>query len=472
MPSASSSSQDSRIHAVLDLLRGDPVAHVSARYRIGRSTLYKFRRRALAAIRDAMKDMPRGPKRPHNHVSDDWEQKTISLCELRPTLSSYRIADRLGRKAPSPRTIQRVRKRHHLARLPKRARPLDPARKLASRADRELRSLLYEKFYLGPDRLAWDLWNSKGIRVSPSTFKRRKRKWLVATAKLFAPARVAPAWRFYERHHPHSLWHGDFLEKVTLSDTGQTAYHLTLMDDYSRGYVFCDLFLSPDIHTTIRAIIAAMRQWQVIPKAIIFDNGSGFKGNLLSAFCERAGIRLIHTAVTHPQTNGKLERGFRDDMRDYYKQRTPWLFEPLRRDLPAYIHYRNYVRGHRALGGKPSITRLNEEHSRAALPDVLDQLESYASYEIGRRTLSAVGGLRMFNRDAHVDEALAKREVVFFESLEGLEARIDGQCVAVLRDYRTYKQMAYYRFNEIPQELHFEPCITVGSPRIAVANRL
>jgi hypothetical protein len=103
---------------------------------------------------------------------------------------------------------------------------------------------------------------------------------------------------------------------------------------------------------------------------------------------------------------------------------------------------------------------------------VLDQLESYASYEIGRRTLSAVGGLRMFNRDAHVDEALAKREVVFFESLEGLEARIDGQCVAVLRDYRTYKQMAYYRFNEIPQELHFEPCITVGSPRIAVANRL
>jgi hypothetical protein len=53
--------------------------------------LYKFRRRALAAIRDALRDHPRGPKRPHNQTSNDWEQKTISLCELRPTFSSYRV---------------------------------------------------------------------------------------------------------------------------------------------------------------------------------------------------------------------------------------------------------------------------------------------------------------------------------------------------------------------------------------------
>ncbi|SPF38529.1 hypothetical protein SBDP1_200013 [Syntrophobacter sp. SbD1] len=461
---SSSPAQDLRVQAVLDLLRGDPAAQVSARYGIGRSTLYKFRRRALAAIRDALSDQPRGPKRPHNYVSDVVEQKTISLCELHPTLSSYRVAERLGCKAPSPRTIQRIRKRHHLRRFPKRQRPLNPARKLTLRADREVRNLLHEKPYLGPDRLAWDLLNSKGIRVSPSTFRRRKKKW-DGLVKLFAPP--APAWRFYERKHPHSLWHGDFLEKVTLSDTGQTAYHLALMDDYSRGYVFCDLFLNPDIRTTIRALIAAMRQWQVIPKAIIFDNGSAFKGNLLSVFCERAGIRLIHTAVNHPQTNGKLERAFRDDMRDYYKQHTPWLFEPLRRELPTYVHYRNYVRGHSALGGKPSITRLNEEHSRAACSDVLDHLESFASYEIGRRTLSAAGSFRMFNREAYVGAMLANTEAIFFESLEGLEARVDGQSIAILRDYRAYRHLSWYELGKLPPVLNFEPC---GSPRIAVAN--
>jgi transposase InsO family protein len=110
------------------------------------------------------------------------------------------------------------------------------------------------------------------------------------------------------------------MEKVTLTDLDRTAYQLAVQDDYSRGYVFCDLFLNPDIRTTIRALIAAMRTWQVIPEAVAFDNGSPFKGRLLSAFCDQLGIRLIHASVNHPQTNGKLERAFRDDIRDFYCQ--------------------------------------------------------------------------------------------------------------------------------------------------------
>ncbi len=37
-----------------------------------------------------------------------------------------------------------------------------------------------------------------------------------------------PVWRFYERHHPHSLWHGDFMDKITLTDTQEQAHQLTL----------------------------------------------------------------------------------------------------------------------------------------------------------------------------------------------------------------------------------------------------
>ena len=55
-------------------------------------------------------------------------------------------------------------------------------------------------------------------------------------------------------------------------------------------------------------------------------------------------IRLIHTAVHHTQTNGKLERASRDDMKDFYRQYDEWHLEPLRRDLPDYVYYRNYVR--------------------------------------------------------------------------------------------------------------------------------
>jgi hypothetical protein len=44
-------------------------------------------------------------------------------------------------------------------------------------------------------------------------------------------AHPSPVWRFYERRHPHSLWHGDYLEKVILMNLDQTAYPLTLMID-------------------------------------------------------------------------------------------------------------------------------------------------------------------------------------------------------------------------------------------------
>ena len=338
---------------------------------------------------------------------------------------------------------------------------MKPRPRLTPEASAQVAAILAETPNLGPERTVWDLQNAHQITVSASTIKRMKRKHREALLPSRPPR---PEWRFYERHHPHSLWHGDFMEKVTLPDLNRTAFQLALQDDYSRGYVFCDLFLTPDARTTIRAMIAAMRMWRVIPKAVVFDNGSPFKGRLLSAFCDQLGIRLIHASVNHPQTNGKLERAFRDDMRDFYKRYDMWQLDRLRHDLPAYVHYRNHVRGHRALGGKPAITRLNE-YTHMALPAVLERLENYACYEIGRKTIPATGSIRLFGRDAHIGRMCANVEVTFFESLEGLEARLNGQCLAVLKNYRRFKQMAtsYQRY-DLPSSLRFE---TVARPRIA-----
>ena len=53
-----------RVQAVLALFRGVSVREVSTQYRLGRSDLYKLRARALVAMREALKDRARGPKRP------------------------------------------------------------------------------------------------------------------------------------------------------------------------------------------------------------------------------------------------------------------------------------------------------------------------------------------------------------------------------------------------------------------------
>lgn len=454
-----------RVQAVLALFGGASMPEVSWQYGIGRSALYGFRKRALTAIHGALADRRRGPRRCCNRIPADKEAQVVALCQHHSTLSSYAVRRRCDETAPSPRTIQRIRARHGLTRFSKRAPPLTPRHRLTSEAVERVNAILTEKPFLGPDRTVWDLQNHDQITISPSTIKRMKRKRREA---LLAPRPPRPDWCFYERHHPHSLWHGDFMEKVTLTDIDKTAFQLTLQDDYSRGYVFCDLFQAPDVRTTIRALIAGMRTWRVIPKAVVFDNGAPFKGRLLSAFCEQLDIRLIHASVNHPQTNGKLERAFRDDMRDFYEQYDPWLLDELRRDLPAYVHYRNYVRGHRALGGKPAITRLNE-YTHMALPAVLERLETYACYAIGPKIIPATSKLRLFGRDAHLDRNLANVEVTLFESLAGLEARLGDQCVAILKDYRSFKQMTTHFRGELPRALYFEPYEPVICPRIAGA---
>jgi len=463
---ATISKTERRVQAVLAVFQGETVADVCRQYQIGRSDLYKYRHRALTAIRAALTDHPRGPHQPANHLSTRQEAQIVALCQQRPTWSARAIQAHCGVDAPSIRTIQRVRARHGLVHASKRPPALSTAHRLTPEERQRVQERLDTKPYLGPERLAWDLRNEEGIRLSPSTVKyyqQYRRATVAAQARTLSPR---PVWRRYERQHPHSLWHGDFLEKVTLPDLDQTAYQLTLQDDYSRGYVFCDLVLHPDLRTTIRALIAAMRQWQVIPQAVVFDNGAPFKGKLLTVFCDWVGIRLIYIAVGHPQTNGKLERAFRDDMREFYRQHATWELERLRHDLPGYVHYRNYVRGQQALRGDPAITRLMD-YTPVALPSVLEPLEQYACYEMGRKHLSPTGCFRLLGREAHVGEGYADGEVTLYESLDGLEARREGQCLAILRDYRTFKQIACCPWDSrlvLPEAFYFEPSVSLGRP--------
>jgi hypothetical protein len=78
---------EQRVQAVLALFRGEPVTQVSTQYRVCRRDLYKFRRRALAAIRQALTDHRRGPRRSHNiqagvMVSRAWPLETIVMAVL------------------------------------------------------------------------------------------------------------------------------------------------------------------------------------------------------------------------------------------------------------------------------------------------------------------------------------------------------------------------------------------------------
>jgi transposase-like protein len=167
--------EERRLLAMLALLRGETAARVCQQYSICRSDLYKFRQRALAAMRDAVKDQRRGPQHPSNRLPEEKEQRIKVLSQRSPTLSSYQVSESLAPDSPGPRTVQRVRKRLRLPRLKKRNTPSFKAHRLTDDEKQLIRKTVESKLYLGPYRLAWDLQNQYRLRISPSTVRRIKR---------------------------------------------------------------------------------------------------------------------------------------------------------------------------------------------------------------------------------------------------------------------------------------------------------
>ena len=163
-----------RLQPVLALLGGEPVADVTARFGMGRSILYKWRRRALTALQGALTDHRPGPKCPANRLSPAQEHSLVELAQRHPTWSAAQIHVKAGQDAPSPRTIQRLRHRSTLPRLPKRPAPCRPARHLTCQVKQEARRLIEAKPELGPERLAWELQNVSQMQISPATMKRMK----------------------------------------------------------------------------------------------------------------------------------------------------------------------------------------------------------------------------------------------------------------------------------------------------------
>jgi len=121
------------------------------------------------------------------------------------------------------------------------------------------------------------------------------------------------------------------------------------------------------------ALCRAMRQGQGRPTGVVCDQRGVLRGPWLEAFCRHLGSRRIPATPQHPHTNGTLERVCRDDMPACERQQPTGALEALRRALPASMHDRNEVRGHRALPGRPAMTRLAEQH-RMAVPWVGDTL--------------------------------------------------------------------------------------------------
>jgi transposase InsO family protein len=237
---------------------------------------------------------------------------------------------------------------------------------------------------------------------------------------------------------PHSMWHGDVMIAIRLPD-GTFIYQCTIEDDYSRGYSGV-LSKHKDARIVLYALIDAILRWESVPTCFHYDNGGEAKCSIVKAFLKNLSdvcnheIRFIPTKVRNPRGNGKKERAHRDDRRDFWKKTKSKNIQYLRKKFKNYLQWRNNKKGHFALKGKPSITRL-KENKKPKRSFSREFLESLAKVKVAERIVRSGGVIFLYGKFVYTDKNLIGKKVDLVETLNGLEVSYGGVIFNIIEDY-------------------------------------
>ena len=291
MPWLETDVRDQRIQFVLTVRRGTTVSDACRAFGISRKTGHKWlRREAEAGSVARLADLSRRPHR-----------------------SPHRTA---------PAVVQRVG---------------------------ELRA----QFGWGGAKLA-PLLAAEGYAITARTIDR----WIQREGWTRADSSPAPALQRFTHAAPNDLWQMDAKGAYPLE--GQQRCHtLSVLDDHSRFVVGLTPLLRLQTGAVRAALIRSFERYGV-PVAMLMDHGTPWWSTQgpagltrLVVFLLKQGIRVVFSAVRHPQTQGKVERFHRT-----LAERLRWVGVPTTlagctRTLAWFREEYTEVRPHAALGLTP-----------------------------------------------------------------------------------------------------------------------
>jgi len=200
--------------------------------------------------------------------------------------------------------------------------------------------------------------------------------------KLIDPVASAAARHIihFEMPEPNAMWQIDFKGNFLLKDNTR-CHTLNIVDDHTRFCVCCKAQLSESHTETITAITDVFREYG-LPSRIQCDNGNPWgnaKKDSITHFevhMMELGILVTHSAIMHPQTQGKAESFNRSFTRECLKGRDFNDICDAQNAFDGYRHIYNQVRPHHALSLAtpasvyvPSPRRLPESISEWDYPD-------------------------------------------------------------------------------------------------------
>jgi hypothetical protein len=194
---------------------------------------------------------------------------------------------------------------------------------------------------------------------------------------------------------------------------GRKCYPLALVDDHSR-YLLALAPLRSEHGSAVQGVLIDCMERIGVPESILVDHGTpwwsstnGHGLTRLAVFLIRQGVKLRYSGISHPQTQGKVER-FNRTLGDWLEHHG-WP-DTLSSCVRAFEKFRleyNEVRPHESLGLETPSTRY------APSPRAYQPIPKPWDYPPGTNVcrLAGNGCLRLSGRSYFVCHALADRRV-------------------------------------------------------------
>lgn len=155
----------------------------------------------------------------------------------------------------------------------------------------------------------------------------------------------------FERSTPNELWQMDFKGPQGFNK-GSSVGPLSILDDHSRYLIALEQLGSTRMEG-VRSTLQQAFEAVGVPEAVLMDHGTPWWNTAspwgiteLTVWMMRQGVRLAYSGISHPQTQGKVER-MHGALQRAVRQRRANPEDP--QWLEEFRHEYNYIRPHEAL---------------------------------------------------------------------------------------------------------------------------
>jgi putative transposase len=129
-------------------------------------------------------------------------------------------------------------------------------------------------------------------------------------------------------------------------------YLVDILDGYSRFLVHWSLntrMLADTVTPTVQEALDRLPDRRSGEPKLVHDRGSQFVSAEWRAFVEEAGVTDIKTRISHPESNGRLERLHRTHREEGLTEEALEAYHQALEAMTSWSDYYNYRRPHSAL---------------------------------------------------------------------------------------------------------------------------